>query len=259
MRLDQAVFACGLCRSRSEAESWIRLGRVMVDGRVETAPGFHVDDKTKIELKADQRYVSRAGLKLASVADHFAIDFRDKVVLDVGSSTGGFTDFALRHGASRVIAVDIGTNQLHPSLRGDSRIELIEKLDIRQLALKDRAGKLIASSANIRLIEAVPDIVVIDVSFVSLRLILPHIANYLCDSQTTILAMVKPQFEAQPSLLSRGVVKNNAMRRQILRQFEDWAKAQFVIVNKLDSSIRGDKGNLERFYQLRLAKTSTIA
>ncbi len=181
-------------------------------------------------------YVSRAALKLASVSQKFNLDFKNKVVLDVGSSTGGFSDFALQHGAKKVVAVDVGTNQLHPSLRNDTRIELHEKTDVRYLELVEK-----------------PDIVLMDVSFISLREILPTVAN-LSTSKTEIIAMCKPQFEARADQLNRGVVKNETIRRQILKDFEASAKQSFLIKDKADSQVAGTKGNLERFYLLRVLK-----
>ena len=118
-RLDHLLLEKGLVPSRSQAESWIRLGKVTVGGKVITKPGQFVADDAEIVLTASEQYVSRAGLKLASVARQLGIDFHDKTVLDVGSSTGGFTDYALRNGAKKVIAVDVGTEQLHPTLRGN--------------------------------------------------------------------------------------------------------------------------------------------
>ena len=118
------MLARGLVGSRSEAENWIRLGRVRVGGQTAAKPGLFVDESAPIELAVSERYVSRAGLKLAGAAKAFNLDFHGKTVLDIGSSTGGFTDFALQHGAKKVYAVDVGTEQLHPSLRGNKRIEL---------------------------------------------------------------------------------------------------------------------------------------
>src|SRR5579871_4902401 len=128
-RLDQALVRRGLVGTRSQAESYIKLSQVKVNGRVVTKPGQTVPEEAHLELQVAEQYVSRAALKLASVARSLGLDFADKVVLDVGSSTGGFTDYALRHGAQRVIAIDVGTNQLHSSLRDDPRIELHEKTD----------------------------------------------------------------------------------------------------------------------------------
>jgi 23S rRNA (cytidine1920-2'-O)/16S rRNA (cytidine1409-2'-O)-methyltransferase len=234
-RLDQAVVARGLVISRSQAESWIRLGKVKVNGAVVTKTGYPVAEDADIELTASEQYVSRAGLKLASVAATLKLDFRDKVMLDVGSSTGGFTDYALRHGARKVIAVELGTDQLHPSLHGHPQIELHEQTDIR--AMHELSN--------------MPDIVVIDVSFISLREILPHVAK-LSGAQTQIIAMVKPQFEAVASKFKhKGVIKNDRMRREILKDFEDWARRHFIIQDKADSEIAGAKGNLERFYKLK--------
>ena len=181
----------------------------------------------------EDQYVSRAGLKLASVAEILELSFTDKIVLDVGSSTGGFTDYALRHGAKKVYAVDVGTNQLHPRLRRDKRIELHEKTDIRDFLLARQI-----------------DIIVIDVSFISLRDILPHIYSELSDVNTQIVAMVKPQFEAGKGQTNKGIIKNDSMRRQILKDFELWVQKYFVIDSKRDSDITGAKGNQERFYLL---------
>jgi 23S rRNA (cytidine1920-2'-O)/16S rRNA (cytidine1409-2'-O)-methyltransferase len=232
-RLDQALTARGMVASRSQAENWIKLGKVTVDGVVVTKPGFSVRDSAKVVLKAEEQYVSRAGLKLASVATLLRVNFKDTTVLDVGSSTGGFTDYSLRHGAKKVFAVDVGTEQLHPSLRSNPRIELHEKTDIRDFTPSET-----------------PDVIVMDVSFISLREILPHIAT-VADAATQIVAMVKPQFEAGRHQASKGVIKNDAVRRQILKDFEQWTKDLFTIVDKRDSEIAGAKGNRERFYLLK--------
>jgi len=233
-RLDIALASRGLTSSRSQAESWIRLGKVTVNGRAVTKPGTFVPESAVITLAASDRYVSRAGLKLASVAQLLGLDFRGKLVLDVGSSTGGFTDYALQHGAKKVIAVDVGTDQLHPDLRSDPRIDLHEKTDIRDFKRDEK-----------------PDIIVMDVSFISLREILPHIARQLSGPDTMVVAMLKPQFEAGKHQTNKGVIKNETMRRQILRDFEEWAKRYFVIKDKRDSDVHGARGNQERFYLLQ--------
>ena len=233
VRLDQALAGLGLVASRSQAESYIRLGKVTVNGRTVTKPGFFVRDVNQIKLNQDEQFVSRAGLKLKSVAEKLCLNFSDKTILDVGSSTGGFTDFALSRGATKAICVDVGTDQLHPKLRSDERVELHEKTDIRDFYTNQDI-----------------DIIVIDVSFISLREVLPHIARNLASNQTEVVAMVKPQFEAGSKLKNGGVIKNDNERRQILRDFEQWAKQYFVIKNKADSAVAGAHGNRERFYLL---------
>lgn len=236
-RLDQELVYRQLVTSRSQAESYIRLGKVFVKDKVVTKPGFFVSNNTKIVLKQDEQYVSRAGMKLASIVEKFNLDFKNKIVLDVGSSTGGFTDYSLRHGAEKVIAVDVGTDQLHPKLRTNPKIKLHEKTDIRDFKLTKS-----------------PDIIVIDVSFISVREILPHVAQYLASPDTQIVAMIKPQFETGSRVKNAGVIKNDTERRKILKDFETWAKKLFIIEQKSDSEVAGSKGNLERFYLLRVTR-----
>ena len=236
-RLDVELVRRGLVQSRSQAENYVKLGDVYVNKKVVQKAGTPVSETDVIELKSAGQYVSRAGLKLASVAEKLHVDFRDMVVLDVGSSTGGFTDYALQHGAKKAFAVDVGTDQLHPSLRSDPRIELHEKTDIRDFVPSEPI-----------------DIVVVDVSFISLRDILPHVAH-MVPASAQIVAMLKPQFEAGRGQTNKGVIKNNAVRRRILADFELWAERYFVIADKRDSEVAGQKGNVERFYLLRLKKS----
>ena len=234
IRLDHLLVAKGLTESRSQAENYIRLGKVIVGGIRQRKPGFFVNKDSDIKILQNTQYVSRAGLKLESVAKILKLDFRNKIVLDVGSSTGGFSDYALQNGARKVIAVDVGTNQLHHKLRINSKIELHEKTDSRNFKTKDLI-----------------DIVVIDVSFISLSDILPSVVN-LISKNTQIVAMVKPQFEAGKDNTIRGVVKNNSLRRKIMQDFEKWCKTNnLFVVNKRDSEIKGAKGNQERFYVLK--------
>ena len=232
-RLDVALAQRGLVATRSQAESYIKLGKVKVNGKILNKPSILVSDDDVLEVRGEKQYVSRAALKLESVARKLKLDFTNKTVLDVGSSTGGFTDYALKHGAIKVIAVDVGTGQLHLSLRADSRVELHEKTDIRDFSTAQQL-----------------DIIMIDVSFISLRLILPAVVR-LSGKNTQVAAMLKPQFEASPREVNKGVIKNDAIRRKVLRDFEQWTRQHFMIIDKADSEVAGAKGNRERFYLLR--------
>lgn len=235
-RLDKELQTRKLVNSRSQAESYIKLGLVRVNNKIVTKSSFGVSENDKLEVEG-QQYVSRAALKLASIAEQFNLDFRGKTVLDVGSSTGGFTDYALQHGAVKVLAVDVGTEQLHPSLRGDSRIELHEKTDIREFATKQTDEKV--------------DIIVADVSFISLRYILPSLKS-MSGSRTSLIMMCKPQFEAGKEQINKGIIKNSSIRRKILNDFENWLiQNKFLILDKADSRVSGTKGNTERFYKLK--------
>lgn len=189
----------------------------------------------------EQKVVSRAENKIAEAAKAFNFDFRGKTVLDVGSSTGGFTEYALKRGAKKVVAVEIGTNQMKAPLRFDPRIELHEKTDIFEFEF-DGTDKL-------------PDVVVADVSFVSLKKVLARSKEMYAGAQKVgFLVMLKPQFEARPDQLVKGVVKNEKMRRGIIKDFENWLKKNgFLVVKKRDNSLSGKHGNVERFYLLNLS------
>jgi 23S rRNA (cytidine1920-2'-O)/16S rRNA (cytidine1409-2'-O)-methyltransferase len=185
--------------------------------------------------KAEKGVVSRAELKLAEAVKVFGVDFRGKTVLDIGSSTGGFTDFALKHGALKVVAVEKGTEQMDFRLRGDEKVELHEKTDIFEFKTAARF-----------------DVILIDVSFLSLTKVLKYASMELAGQNTVFLAMLKPQFEALPFQLVNGVVKNSKIRREILRDFENKIKPSFKILGKHDNSTAGRYGNVERFYFLRV-------
>lgn len=253
IRLDHLLVNKQLVPTRSQAESYIRLGQVKVDGKIIKKPGYFVREDSEIQFGAKEQYVSRAALKLASVANILNLDFKNKVVLDVGSSTGGFTDYALQHGAKEVIAIDVGTNQLHPKLREDSRVELHEKTDIRNVFLQKTESRDVSHELRANRVEItqVPDVILIDVSFISMRMILPHISS-LISHNSQVVAMLKPQFEASRSQLNKGIVKNSKYRRDILHGFEGWCLENgFVILKKSDSAVAGEKGNVERFYLLK--------
>lgn len=250
IRFDKLLYARKLVNSRSQAEDLIRRGLASVEGETIVDPGRFVQADAKVRLKKHSSFVSRAGEKLNSALQNFAIDFKDKIVLDVGSSTGGFTEVALEKDAKKVIAVEKGTRQMRSSLARDPRVELHEKTDIRDVCLAKSNNQKVKSIKNVVLLQP-PDIILIDVSFVSLRQILPHIAH--CVSRNTVVvAMLKPQFEAREDQKHDGVIKNSSIRRQILKDFETWLKSNnFLVQAKRDSELPGAKGNVERFYLLQ--------
>ena len=227
---------------------------------------------------------NRGYYKIEGAVDAFNFDFRGKVVLDIGSSTGGFTKLALDRGAKKVIAVEKGTNQMMKPLRFDPRIDLHEKTDIFDVCIRTelrgadeaRGCKKNPQRANIRdngsgiaseplgrgrersgsrvrvLLEHMPDVIMADVSFLSLKKVLSHVKNL---KSADFLVMLKPQFEARPEQLNKGVVKNERIRRDIIKDFESWLKANnFLIIKKRDNVLKGKTGNLERFYWLRQVK-----
>ena len=218
------------------------------------------------------REKSRGYYKIEGAARAFNFDFRGKTVLDIGSSTGGFTQYALDHGATKVIAVEKGTNQMEKPLRFDPRVDLHEKTDIFDVTTKAKPRGAFATTGAID--EAPPvttggreeatrgfvfvmsvDVILADVSFVSLTKVLKYAKMHLARSDTDFLVMLKPQFEANPAQLNHGVVKNDKIRREIIRHFEQWLKAHgFIIMSKHDNDLRGKTGNQERFYYLKLAK-----
>ncbi len=213
---------------------------------------------------------NRGYYKIEGAVRAFNFDFKNKIVLDIGSSTGGFTEIALEHGAKKVIAVEKGTNQMKSPLRYDSRVELHEKTDIFDTTTQKESfeggpepGKARISAGRPwrwagrtrpeKELICVPDVIVADVSFLSLTKILKYAKMYLSRKDTTFLVMLKPQFEARPDQLNRGVVKNERIRREIIKNFESWLKENgFVIVKKRDNDLAGKNGNLERFYCLTL-------
>lgn len=246
IRADEALFLLGLARSRSHGADLVRRSLVKFDNRPVLRPSKTIDKnhiaKLKLVAGANSSTVSRAGDKLADAAEAFRFSFDGKTVLDVGSSTGGFTQYALNNGAKKVIAVEVGTNQMVPELRFNEQVELHEKTDIRDFKTSQKI-----------------DVIVIDVSFISLTKILPSLLNLskVTNSNPDILAMAKPQFEGQASDLNSGVVKNSAIRRQILKNLEDWLKLNNLVIKfKRDNQISGKKGNQERFYWLTLTKSN---
>ncbi|MBB1549773.1 hypothetical protein HG449_002825 [Candidatus Saccharibacteria bacterium] len=199
--------------------------------------------------------VSRAENKLAGAAQAFSYDFRGKIVLDIGSSTGGFTEYALLRGAKRVIAVEKGTKQMKAPLRFDPRIDLREKTDIFSVTRSSLSRDQDESNENESKTNTRIDTILADVSFISLKQVLLHAKKQLAVPQTDFLVMLKPQFEARPFQLKNGIIKNETIRRNIIKDFEAWLKNNgFLVVNKRDNTLAGKNGNLERFYFLKIAE-----
>jgi 23S rRNA (cytidine1920-2'-O)/16S rRNA (cytidine1409-2'-O)-methyltransferase len=239
MRLDQFLVAQSLVESRTKAQALIMAGEVSADGRILDKPGFQVDETIVVHLKHQALYVSRAGDKLASVVNQLGLDFTAKVLLDVGSSTGGFSDYALQNGCKKVYGVDVGTAQLAYKLRQDERMIVMEQTDIRVAKLPEQ-----------------PDMAVIDVSFISLRKILDSVVQ-LMKPGALIIAMVKPQFEAGKALADkyRGIIPEGRERDEVIGDLRCWIEEHFEILGEADSGVTGAEGNRERFFKL-VAKSS---
>jgi 23S rRNA (cytidine1920-2'-O)/16S rRNA (cytidine1409-2'-O)-methyltransferase len=234
-RLDVLLVERGIAPTRTQAQALIMSGQVSADGKRLDKPGVNVDTEIVLHVKDQPKYVSRAGDKLASVAAGFDLDFRSKVILDVGSSTGGFTDYALQHGAVQVFCVDVGTGQLAYKLRQDARVVVMEQTDIRDAELPAKA-----------------DMAVMDVSFISLTKVLEATAA-LVKPGALIAAMAKPQFEAGKLLADKyhGVIPMGKERDEVLENLREWMSERFEIVREMDSSVAGAEGNVERFFLLK--------
>ena len=239
-RLDKVIKARRIIRSRSRAQRMIEAGRVVVDGQVITRPGHPIDPEAKIEILSYEKYVGRGGEKLEAALEMFRIDPKSRTCLDVGASTGGFTDCLLQYGAAKVYAIDVGHDQLHPSLRRDERVVVREGLNARYLEPQDLDG-----SDEITL-------VTIDVSFISLRLILPALID-IVNVRADIIALVKPQFEVgKDKLPPDGVVKSDADRALALREIRAFIESEtpWHVVAEMPSPLDGEKGNVEYFAHL---------
>ena len=242
-RLDKLLLDRGLVVSRERARSLIMTGGVLVRGQPQTKPGTLVDPAAEITLRADDHpYVSRGGLKLVKGLDSFAIDPAGKTALDIGASTGGFSDVLLRRGAARIYAIDVGYGQLAWSIRQDPRVVVLERHNVRTLELD--------------LVPEPCDLAVIDVSFISLALVLPRVRELLRPPLgKPIVALVKPQFEVGRDLVGKGgVVRDPVARRGAVEQVRAWAGANgFAAGADVESPITGPAGNVEYLLLLHTA------
>ncbi len=244
-RLDQLLVSKGLARSRTRAQRLIRHGRVslVASGRILNKPGEKLPEEVRLAVTEDpeERYVSRAGLKLEALIDALGVDLQGKLVLDVGQSTGGFTDCALAFGARHVIGVEVGHGQLDPELRGEPRVTCLEGLNARAMADEPRLRDTLAAQGA-----AAPDVVVMDVSFISQTLILPQIAALLRPGGE-LLSLVKPQFEVGPGgVNSRGIVSDSARYTEVEATLRACcAKRGLDIRHWQESPLLGGDGNRE--------------
>ena len=234
MRLDSLITEKKLVKSRSVAMDLIKKGQVMVNGEIITKPAKEYSHEKIAEIKIEilelPRYVGRGGLKLEKALREFEINPANLIALDVGSSTGGFTDCLLQHGAKKVFAVDVGSDQFDSTLKNDPRIVLMEKTDIRDIvSLPEK-----------------PDLAVIDVSFISLELVLDKTAS-LIKPQGKIISLVKPQFETKKDAKNkRGVVRGDEIREKVLQNIKDFCqKINLDVIKVIDSPILGGSGNKE--------------
>lgn len=238
-RLDVLLVRKGISSSRERAKAAILAGQVFVNGRAELRPGRECEENAELEIRGEVlRYVSRGGLKLEKALAAFGVDPAGRVCLDCGASTGGFTDCLLQNGASRVYALDVGTAQLAESLRSDPRVVSMEHKNARDLRPEE--------------LPEAPSLVVIDVSFISLRLVLPPVRRVL-PPEGEIICLIKPQFEAGRARLGKGgVVRDAAVQRQVLEEIVAFTPALGLWpVHLTWSPIRGPDGNIEFLCHLR--------
>ena len=235
IRADVLLVERGLAETRERAQRLIMAGRARIGTRTLVKPATLVDFDAAIELTEPERYVSRGGHKLEAALASFEIDVTGRRCLDIGASTGGFTDCLLQNGARSVLAVDVGRAQLHQRLRDDPRVTLLEGTNARALP------------------ELPPvELFVADVSFISLRKVLPSVAGRLgpgCEG----VVLLKPQFEAGPALIPRGgVIRDPAIHAMVRDEFSEWAKdADWVVCGIMASPIRGGDGNVEYLVHLK--------
>jgi 23S rRNA (cytidine1920-2'-O)/16S rRNA (cytidine1409-2'-O)-methyltransferase len=236
-RADILLVERGLFESRARARAAIEAGLVSADDKQVTKPSETIAENAVIRAEPAYPYVSRGGVKLASALERYPIDVEDHVCLDVGASTGGFTEVLLANGASLVFAVDVGTSQLHPSLRGHPTIVSMEETDIRAYD-----GKRLPAR---------PDIVVIDVSFISLKSVLP-VALALAAAPMSLLALIKPQFEAERKHSKKGIIRDAAVHQAVCDDIAAFAASLGCTgIEVFPSPITGGDGNVEFFLGAR--------
>ena len=236
-RADVLLVERGLFESRARARAAIEAGLVTADGKQVMKPSETIAEDAKVQAQPAHPFVSRGGIKLAGALEQYPIDVEDHVCLDVGASTGGFTEVLLANGASLVFSIDVGHGQLHPSLQGHPKVISMERTDIRSLE-----GKRLPMR---------PDVVVIDVSFISLKAVLP-VALSLAASPMHLLALIKPQYEAQRQHSKGGIIRNAMVHQEVCDDIAAFAASLGCTdIKVFASSIAGGDGNIEFFIGAR--------
>ena len=237
-RLDSELVARGIARSRERAKEMIRSGCITVNGNIARKPSGDVSEEDFIESSEDELYVGRGAFKLEKAYEEFGLDIEGKVCLDIGASTGGFTDFMLRHGAKKVYAVDVGHGQLADVLVSNTRVVNMEGTDIRDITAEDIGGQA--------------DFISVDVSFISLTKVLPKVWELLAEDGCAAVP-IKPQFEAGRSDIGKkGIVKDKKVHIRVLSEIDSFASSLgFTAERYTFSPVRGGSGNIEYLVKLR--------
>ena len=233
LRLDQILLNRNLAESKSKAQAIIMAGQVFVDGIKINKSGYNIKSDSLIEIKnLGPEWVSRGAMKLIKALDTHQIQVSNKICIDLGSSTGGFTDVLIQRGAKKVYAVDVGTNQLHEKLKKNTQVISFEKTNARYLT-KELISELI-------------EIMVCDVSFISLKKVIVPNLNLL-KNQSTIIALIKPQFESKKNESKKGVVRDSKIHKRICNETKDWFESDCdcKVLSIIESPIKGPKGNVE--------------
>lgn len=239
VRLDVLVVAQGFAESREKAQALILAGKILSGDKLLDKPGMKISSDAVLRVRGDvDAYVSRGAYKLKGALEHFGIDLAGKICLDIGASTGGFTQVCLERGAAKVFAVDVGHNQLHWKMRSDSRVVSMEGVNIRE--------------ARPELFSEKADFVCIDTSFISLKLVLPAVPPLL-KTRAVVVALIKPQHEVGRGQVGKGgIVKDPTLHAQVVESMKTFAQSiGFEVCGLIESSIKGTTGNTEFLIYLR--------
>jgi 23S rRNA (cytidine1920-2'-O)/16S rRNA (cytidine1409-2'-O)-methyltransferase len=241
-RLDQILFSRNLAESKTKAQAMIMAGQVFVEGKIINKSGFNINSNAAIEIKnLGPQWVSRGANKLLYALEKNKIIVKNKICIDLGSSTGGFTDVLIQSGAKKVYAIDVGTNQLHEKLKKNNKVISLEKTNARYLK-KDQFKEFI-------------DIMVCDVSFISLKKVIEPNLHLLKD-ESVIIALIKPQFESKKNETKKGVVKDIIIHQRICNEISEWFETlgQSKVLSINESPIKGPKGNIEFLITIKYQK-----